>query len=220
VVAHAFVEGAGSEPEGEDAIVVGGAGTVRAETFAGLDYVALGHLHGAREVGGEGRARYSGSIYPYSFAEAGHEKTVEVVDLDASGVQARRLPIAVQRGVRVIEGRSFEQVMDEAPSVSAAERDDYVLVRVTDTGPIDHALPRLREHYPNALLQQPAIQVDAPAVHFDGDVRTIGVEEAFRSFYRHVYRDDMSEMEEAILVEVLSQDDDADAEDAAQEASA
>jgi DNA repair protein SbcD/Mre11 len=210
VVAHAFVDGAGDEGEGEDAIVVGGAGSVRLATFDGFDYVALGHIHGARSLGGRDSVRYCGSTYACSFSEAGRAKSVDVVEIEGGDVRVRSAPIAVRRRVRVIEGRSFAQVMDEAATVAAGELDDYVLVRVTDTGPIDQALPRLREYYPRALLQRAIIAVQPGSTRFAGDARTIGVEEAFRAFYRHVHGDEIGGLEEDVLREVLAADDDAD----------
>jgi len=66
---------------------------------------------------------------------------------------------------------------------------------------------RLREYYPNALLQQPAIEVTAERIGFDGDAHRVGTEEAFRAFYRHVFDADMSQLEEELLREVLTADD-------------
>ncbi|MFO7544040.1 MAG: exonuclease SbcCD subunit D [Trueperaceae bacterium] len=208
LMGHAFVEGGGEEPDGEDAIAVGGAGTVRVATLAGFDYVALGHIHGARDLVRSGPpVRYAGSIYPYSFSEAGRAKSVDVVTFEDGATSVRRAPIEVRRRVRLIEDVTFEQVLDEAATVPQDERHDYVLVRVTDRGPIDHAVARLREFYPNALLQQPAIEVTAEGIGFDGDAHTVGTEEAFRAFYRHVYQVDMSPLEDDLLREVLNEDD-------------
>ncbi len=84
LVGHAFVEGT-EEPDGEDAIQVGGAGGVPVSAFEGFAYVALGHIHGARKLGSSGEVRYSGSPYPYSFSEAGAEKSVTLVELAEDG---------------------------------------------------------------------------------------------------------------------------------------
>ena len=67
VLAHAFV--AGGEPsESERDISVGGVSRVPTAVFDGVDYVALGHLHGAQTL--TDRVRYSGSPLAYSFSEA------------------------------------------------------------------------------------------------------------------------------------------------------
>lgn len=61
VLAHAFV--AGGEPsDSERDITVGGVSAVPAGVFSGVDYVALGHLHGSQRL--TERVRYSGSPSP------------------------------------------------------------------------------------------------------------------------------------------------------------
>ncbi|WP_405852136.1 exonuclease SbcCD subunit D [Streptomyces sp. NBC_00090] len=78
VLAHAFVAG-GAPSDSERDITVGGVAAVPAGVFDGVDYVALGHLHGSQTV--TPRVRYSGSPLAYSFSEADHRKTMWLVDL-------------------------------------------------------------------------------------------------------------------------------------------
>lgn len=204
LLAHAFVDGAGEEPEGEDAIQVGGAGGVPLSAFAGFDYVALGHIHGPRQLGGA-PVHYAGSPYPYAFAEAGQEKSLNLVELDQDGrlLRLERLPIPSSRGVRVIGGLSFEQVLRAAAGLPEEQRRHHTLVRVTDTVPIDGALPRLREWYPYAVLEQPAVVARSSAPKLEGDHRSIRPEEAFWQFYRHVFADEPSALERSLLLEAL-----------------
>jgi DNA repair protein SbcD/Mre11 len=65
VLAHAFVTG-GEPSDSERDITVGGVAAVPAGVFDGVDYVALGHLHGCQTL--TGRVRYSGSPLAYSFS--------------------------------------------------------------------------------------------------------------------------------------------------------
>jgi len=65
VVAHAFVAGAVAS-ESERDLAIGGASSVPVATFAGVDYAALGHLHGPQRVGENGR--YAGSPLAFSFS--------------------------------------------------------------------------------------------------------------------------------------------------------
>ena len=85
VVAHAFVVG-GAASDSERSIVVGGVDSVAGDTFAGVDYVALGHLHGAQQprCGRPARccaipARRCGIPFP----RRQHSKSVTLVDLTA-----------------------------------------------------------------------------------------------------------------------------------------
>lgn len=204
LLAHAFVDGAGEEPEGEDAIQVGGAGGIPASAFDGFDYVALGHIHSARRLG-NGQLHYSGSLYPYSFSEAGQEKSLQIVELDAAGkvVALERLQLGASREVKLIEGRSFDDVLQEAERLTRQDREHFTLVRVSDEEPLEHGLARLREWYPNSLLEQPAIGLGGVGPQPIGDYRTLTAEDAFRRFYRDTFGEALAGLEEEILLEAL-----------------
>jgi DNA repair protein SbcD/Mre11 len=211
LVAHAFVAGGGEEDAGEDPLMVGGAGAVTAATLAGFDYVALGHLPVPRALAGHPSARYAGSLYPYAFGEA-NDKSVTIVDLaDQPGLPAtiRTAPLPTQPRVRLVEGISFDQAIEDGLRASAAGDPavaDYLLLRVTDRAPIDHALARLREVYPHALLEQPVVDVPVEARCMPGDARTLSVEDAFLAFYRHVFDAPPGEVERDVLREALTAD--------------
>lgn len=85
VLAHAFVTG-GEASDSERDITVGGVAAVPSGVFDGVDYVALGHLHGSQAI--SERVRYSGSPLPYSFSESAHRKTMWLIDLGAAGRSA------------------------------------------------------------------------------------------------------------------------------------
>lgn len=82
VLAHAFVTG-GQASDSERDITVGGVESVPASVFDGVDYAALGHLHGSQTIGE--RVRYSGSPLAYSFSEADHRKTMWLIELGEEG---------------------------------------------------------------------------------------------------------------------------------------
>lgn len=216
LLAHAFVVGGGEEPEGEDAVMVGGAGAVLPTTLEGFDYVALGHLHAPRALPGLERMRYAGSPYPYAFGEVG-AKGVALVDLPehAGGAVAVRLAeLPATRHVRVVEDVAFDDALADGVAARRAgdpRVDDYLKLIVTDRGPIAHALDRLREVHPFALLEQPVTDVQVSGHSLPADVRALGLEELFRDFYRTTFDAEPSALELDVLREALA----ADAEDAA-----
>ena len=165
VVAHAFVLG-GSESESERPLSVGGSGAVSAALFDGFDYVALGHLHRPQQVG-EARIQYSGSLLKYSFSEADHSKSVNLVELDANGAcTVERIALTPRRDLRILSG-SLDEIL--AAAENDPGRDDYVLARLTDTGALLDAMGKLRTAYPNALaIERP--QFAAPKVTLNPDV--------------------------------------------------
>ena len=186
-VGHCWVTG-GSSSESERPLTVGGTGEVRADCFAGFDYTALGHLHRPQQVG-EG-IHYAGSLLKYSFSEAGHAKSVTLVEMDADGaVRTERIALSPRRDLRVVEG-ALDELLAGPPD--GASREDYLLVRLTDRRAILDAMGKLREVYPNVLhLERPGLQAGPRADAAGRDHRTRSELELFRAFHREVTGDDL-----------------------------
>jgi DNA repair protein SbcD/Mre11 len=146
VLAHAFV-GGGVASESERDICVGGVDLVPASVFDGVDYVALGHLHRPQTL--SPRLRYSGSPMSYSFGEAGQEKLVWLVELDASGLAGvRAVPLPVPRPLTVLTGELAELLAD--PAHTAVEQ-HFVSARLTDASrPVD-PMRRLQSRFPHCV---------------------------------------------------------------------
>lgn len=153
VLAHAFVVG-GAASESERDIRVGGVDHAPASVFAGVDYVALGHLHGPQRVGdGAGATvlRYSGSPLAYSFSEARHAKSTVLVDLGPSGPpEVRLVPAPVPRRLTDLTG----PLDDLLGATGEPHLDDWVRVTVTDAHRPADLYRRVRARFPHALVVQ------------------------------------------------------------------
>ncbi|MFB7287723.1 exonuclease SbcCD subunit D [Actinacidiphila glaucinigra] len=146
VLAHAFVAG-GAPSDSERDITVGGVAAVPADVFEGIDYVALGHLHGCQTI--SDRVRYSGSPLAYSFSEADHRKSMWLVDLGADGsVAAERVDCPVPRPLARIRGRLGELLEDPE---HARHEDSWVEATLTDPHRPHEPMARLRKRFPHAL---------------------------------------------------------------------
>ena len=136
-----------------DTDTVTGLDPVAGTVFDGLDYAALGHLHGpqAPESAEGSVVRYSGSPLRYSFSEQDHEKVVLLVDLDTSG-PARVTPVEIvqPRAMATLRGRLDELL--ESSDFAGAE-DAWVRVTVTDRVRPDSLMDRLKSRFPHALLR-------------------------------------------------------------------
>ena len=142
VLAHAFV-GGGLASDSERDICVGGVDLVPASVFDGVDYVALGHLHRPQSL--SDRLRYSGSPLPYSFGEAGQDKQVWLVDLDAGGLAGvEAVPLPLPRALTVLTG-TLDELLDD-PAHTAAE-EAFVSARLTDAVRPADPMRRLRTRF-------------------------------------------------------------------------
>ncbi|HET8595527.1 MAG TPA: exonuclease SbcCD subunit D [Intrasporangium sp.] len=150
VLAHAFV--AGAEPsDSERSIAVGGVDRVAGTVFAGIDYAALGHLHGPQSPeGAEGSVvRYSGSPLRYSFSEQDHTKVVLLADVPAEGaVTVTPVEIEQPRPMATLRGRLDELLADGSLT---AHEGSWVRVTVTDRVRPDALMDRLKSRFPHAL---------------------------------------------------------------------
>jgi exonuclease SbcD len=157
VLAHAWVTGA--EPsDSERDISVGGLSQVPASVFGGVDYVALGHLHGRQRV--SERIRYSGSPLAFSFSEAQQVKGSWLVQLGAHGVEAAEFVEApVPRRLGTLRGELDHLLTD--PGLASVE-DCWLQVTLTDAHRPRAAMERLRARFPHALVLQFAPHTERP----------------------------------------------------------
>jgi DNA repair protein SbcD/Mre11 len=148
VMGHAFVTG-GATSDSERDISVGGVGAVHPRTFAGHDYVALGHLHGRQQV--SDTVRYSGSPVALSFSEHRQTKGSWLVELDGTGVHVEAVDAPVSRPLAVLRG-DLETLLAD-PGHTAAER-AWCQVTLTDPVRPPAAMEQLRRRFPHTLVLQ------------------------------------------------------------------
>lgn len=143
IVSHAFVAGAQTS-EGERPLArVGGIETVPPDVFDGAHYVALGHIHRPQTAGAD-HIRYSGAPLAFGFDEAGHEKSMCLVDLDADRAAAiTMIPFVPLRSARILRGH-LDDLVAGTPS------NDIIKVILADQVPRIDPMKRLREIYPHA----------------------------------------------------------------------
>lgn len=200
LVTHQFVTG-GVRCESEE-VNVGGADNVNAEVFAPFDYVALGHLHGAQQIGA--RIRYCGTPLKYSFSEARQQKSVTVAELGPKGdLTLRTLPLVPLREMRELRGdymtltsRAFYQQQDT---------DAYLHLTLTDDEDVPDAAARLRVIYPNLMK----IDYDNARTRATADF-SVGAQEERRSpaelfedFYALQNGQPMSDVQRAYVLRLL-----------------
>ncbi|KUF16993.1 exonuclease SbcCD subunit D [Streptomyces silvensis] len=147
VLAHAFVTG-GAVSDSERDITVGGVASVPAGVFDGVDYVALGHLHGSQVI--SERVRYSGSPLAYSFSEADHRKSMWLIELGPAGelTTAERIDCPVPRPLARVRG-TLDELLD-APELARHEQ-SWIEATLTDALRPDEPMGRLTERFPHTL---------------------------------------------------------------------
>ncbi|HVV87773.1 MAG TPA: exonuclease SbcCD subunit D C-terminal domain-containing protein [Kofleriaceae bacterium] len=124
------------------------------ELFAGVAYVALGHLHKAQRVGRE-HVRYAGSPIPLAMGEAEYRHQVAIVELEGgevSGIRTLPVPRTVElvrvprRGAAPLADVLRElAVLPEAIDGEEPDARPFLEVRVRLAGPTPHLRAQIEE---------------------------------------------------------------------------
>ncbi len=116
-IAHCFAAGVEPTPHLERDIQQGGLDVVPLSVFEGVDYVALGHIHGRQQLAP--RVRYAGAPLHYSFGEGDKPRGSWLIDLDVEGVaDATWLALPVPRRLVTLRG-PFEDLLTGAAHADA-----------------------------------------------------------------------------------------------------
>ena len=164
VLAHTFVQGVeGESCHSERDIVgttVGGVDKVPVPTFDGVDYAALGHIHGRARL--SEHVRYCGAPLHYSFSEAGKPRGGWLVDLDAAGLAGVTwVDLPVPRPLSVVTG-TLDDLLADTSLDGLVEH--WISAVLTDsTRPMD-AMRRLQSRFPHCAH----LEFRPDRVHDDG----------------------------------------------------
>ena len=231
LITHQFVTGA-TRSDSEE-ISVGGTDNVDASVFVPFDYVALGHIHGPQNVtvaadanaNTAALARYCGTPLKYSFSEAGHLKSITVVELgekdalpessaDAahqqltlytvSPISIRTLPLAPLHDLREIRGAYME--LTDKRNYEGTAVDDYLHITLTDEEDIPDAISKLRVIYPNLMkLDYDNTRTrSVDQVEAEVRVQTLSPLELFAQFYETQNGQPLSEEQQAIAEDLIT----------------
>lgn len=226
LVTHFFVTGeSGENPElsdSENDSQVGGLDSIPAGLFQSFSYVALGHIHKPQHMG-MGKVYYAGSPLKYSFSEAKHEKSVNIVELggggrkyedsegdgqgaetaerSGSGISVRKIPLTPLRDMRCIKGALAELISPEVVAECGQGREDYLQVTLTDTEELIDPMGTLRSVYPNVLqiIMEKNLQADEGEYESRIVGQRKGTAELFGEFYELLKGEPMDEKRREIV---------------------
>ncbi|MGN1372544.1 MAG: exonuclease SbcCD subunit D [Candidatus Coproplasma sp.] len=202
LIAHQFVTG--SAGSGSEEVTVGDVGNVDAEVFAPFDYVALGHIHGAQNIGSE-RVRYSGTPLKYSLSEKDNQKSVTVVELKAKGeIEVTTLPLTPLRDVYEIRG-SYDEISSKPFYENAPFKNGLLHVVLTDEDEVPDAFAKLRLIYPDLM----GLRYDNVRTRSSAQLETLAATEEkspielFKDLYQKQNNCPMSEEQVEIVEQII-----------------
>lgn len=208
VIAHTFVAGAETaSSDSERAItksplVAGGVDAVPVSVFDGVDYVALGHIHGRAELAHH--VRYSGAALHYSFSEAAKPRGGWLVGLGPGGVDTVDwVDLPIPRPLREIRGTLDDLLTNPEWAPFTAH---YVRAVYTDKNKQLEPMKRLRERFEFCaeVVHEPLERVADSGQTYAERVKGKSDREVVESFLVDVRNGDgPSEAEETVLAEII-----------------
>ncbi len=203
IVSHQFVTGA-MRSESEE-VSVGGLDNVSVENYDAFDYVALGHIHRAQQMGRES-ARYAGTLLKYSFSEENHNKSMTIVDLKEKGnIEIKEIPVKPLHDLKTIKGKFSEITSEEF--YKELKKEDYYRAVLTDEDDILNAIGKLKSIYPNLM----SMEYDNTRTRSYSVVDNVETGEAkspldyFEEFFEKQNGRKMSEKQRDYLLEILGE---------------
>lgn len=203
IVSHQFVTGA-MRSESEE-VSVGGLDNVSVENYEAFDYVALGHIHRAQQMGRES-ARYAGTLLKYSFSEEKHNKSMTIVDLKEKGnIEIKEIPVKPLHDLKTIKGK-FSKITSEE-FYKELKKEDYYRAVLTDEDDILNAIGKLKSIYPN-LMSMEYDNTRTRSYSVVDNVETVEAKsplEHFEEFFEKQNGRKMSEKQRNYLLEILGE---------------
>jgi len=201
LINHGFVAGS-VVTESERPLDVGGAEVISEQCFDDFDYVALGHLHCSQTLGKKGQIHYPGSLLKYSFSEVNQNKGVKLVEMDKSGkTQVKEIHLIPKHDVRCVEGSIEDFLLGK---VNIGNHEDYIQVKLLDTGAVFDAMNRLREIFPNLVT------IDHPGLMPSGDnngrvdYRKKELVGLFGDFYKFVTNEELTNEQTTAFTNIVN----------------
>lgn len=203
LMTHAFVVSGNELPKLSASEVmpqVGAVDAVDAGIFDKFDYVALGHLHGAQQIG-KGAVYYAGSPLKYSFSECNHVKAVSIIETKGRTVSVKQCPLTPLHDMREIEGKLSTLIRKDI--VALADREDYLSVILTDKEELLDAMGTLKTVYPNVMKLALKKNLVGKEMSWETvkQVQEKSLPELFREFYMAVRGEEPDEERIAIIRE-------------------
>lgn len=192
-IAHAYVSGA-SLCESDTAAVIGTASMISADVFEDFDYVALGHLHKAQNVGKN--CRYSGSPVKYSFSEASCKKSVTLFDTDTKTIE--EIPLTPLNDMSILKG-NFAEIIKQSSN-------DYLKIEVADKFIGQEMLETLKSVFPNlmSVVGKSADSSDEITITVQ-EIKSMTPKEALESFFKEIYGENVTDFQAEMFCNALAE---------------
>ena len=199
LVAHQMVYSGTTMPELSESEFshIGGVEAVSASVFKGFDYVALGHIHSAMNMGSE-KVRYCGAPLKYALSQKEKDKSITILEVNDT-VSWYTVALKPLRDVRFVTG-TLEDII--ARGKEDPDNEDFIGAIIE--GPAINPMPQIREVYPNVLsvnFVKPGSTGSGCPI--DVDLDDLDAMEEFEKFFRRKTGEDMTDSQKRLIKDLF-----------------
>ena len=202
IVAHQMVFSGTTMPELSDSEFshIGGLEAVSASVFRGFDYVALGHIHSAMDMGSQ-KVRYCGAPLKYALSRKEREKSVTILEVNDT-VSWYTIPLKPLRDVRFVTG-TLEDII--ARGKDDPHKDDFIGAVIEGTA--INPMAQIREVYPNVLSVDFAKsgQTESGEIAIEVDLENLDVMEQFEKFFRSKTGEGLTDSQKKLIQQLFEE---------------
>ncbi len=223
IIAMGHLQATGSEVSVSDDSErknIGGLDGVSPESFDGISYTALGHLHRAQRVSHRENVRYSGTPLPMSFAEKNNKQGVTLVSLEGKEAKIEQLTFEAPTKMLSIPKvpEKIDAVLKELEKLPEGEiniESPYLEIKVLITEPDPSIKHKIDEALKNKSVKIARIQdVQEKSDDYAAAIKPMSYEElkamdplevARDAFKRQNNNLDMPNVLEELLINVINE---------------
>ncbi|RTL00199.1 MAG: exonuclease subunit SbcD [Proteobacteria bacterium] len=150
---HLFATGGKTlKDDGVRELYIGSLAQFGADDFpTNIDYLALGHLHIAQQIGDKANYRYSGSPIAMGFGEAMHPKIILEVDITACNACVNEITVPTFQRLARVSG-DMESIKRQLTKLATENQSIWIEVDYTGTAIITNLQHELQMVTQNTLL--------------------------------------------------------------------
>ncbi|MBI5975922.1 exonuclease subunit SbcD [Staphylococcus canis] len=199
LIGHFTVYGA-PKSDSERELTIGTIESVSPDTLMDFDLVLLGHIHHPFTLSSE-KIYYSGSIFQYSFSEAGQVKGYRVFDLNQDKISQKFIPLNAERELEVVEG-AYSDIINGR--FKRKHDYNYFHFKLDALSQITDPMHKLKQVYPNTLSLSPKLLESKEDIQSERHIKKMNPVEIIDTFYEKMTKETLTDFQKHTLIQILN----------------
>lgn len=183
--------------DSERPLSIGTSDIVNINYFSNFDYIALGHLHQAQNVGENGY--YAGAIYPYAFNER-VAKGMYIFETEKKIIEFHKF--FLKRTLKTIK-TTYEKLLENPEEID----EDYVEIIFSEEVLVSNLMDKIKIKYPNTMLIRSEKRSGQMGQTLEvEELQNKSITDLFSDFCQNVYQYETLDEEKELLTKIIEEE--------------